>query len=568
MVEPSTPTNAGNPTRRTAETTAAPTIVMASSNGTQQQEVRPQTMPDPAPAFERGDATTWHRWSAMLRRLPACCLLALVAGSTLLLAFAPWSLWMLAPLPPAIAFRLAHGKRPREAFAIGYAFGVGLFGVGVAWIHISLARFSDSGMAVAVLATTALVALLAIFPAVALATARWLHPRVTARALLLVTPAVWVLLEWVRTWLLSGFPWLLLGYSQVESPVARAVGPVFGVLGTSAVVAFFAAVLAWSTTAFKWRRLVLVPVGVVVASFAIVGVAEIRWTRAAGPAMTVGLVQGNITQDRKWRAKMAAETLKRYRDLTAPLWGVDLVVWPETALPLWYDSVPADYRASLESKVATSGTSLILGVPTRTNGRGYNSAISVGEGATYHKRHLVPFGEYIPFRAVLGRAVDLLGAPMSNFSAGTQPVLLPAGPALAAVAICYEIAFGAEVADVGAKAGVLVNISNDAWFGDSLGPRQHLEIARMRAVELERYLLRATNTGLTTVVDPEGRVVASMAPFEAGTLRSVVRPRTGTTPYGRWEDLPLLAALALVLGPFCAFRVTTAARRRRHSIRS
>lgn len=475
-------------------------------------------------------------------------LAALAAGAAMPLAFAPWSLWALAPLPLAVVFHHASRASPRQAFGLGYLFGVGLFGLGVSWVHVSMMRFGGGGPAVAIGATIAFVALLAVFPALALAVGRWLRSRSDALGLLLVLPAAWVLLEWTRTWAFTGFPWLLLGYSQTGSPVGAAVAPVFGVLGASWIVAFTAGALAWAAADASWRRwgVVLGAAGAfwLLASAA----ADGQWTQAEGPAFEAALVQGNVDQAVKWQPDRRAEILERYRDLTAPLWGTELVVWPETAIPTWYGQVRDGYIADLQERARETGTEIVLGVPTRQRGRAYNSALTVGTGPVYHKRHLVPFGEYVPFRSVLGDLLDVLGAPGSDFAAGTKPVLLPAAGYRAGVAICYEIAFGAETAALVPGANMLVNISNDAWFGDSIGPRQHLQIARMRAMELERYLLRATNTGLTAIVDPRGRVVAQAPAFERTVLSGRVVPRSGMTPYARWTDAPVLLALAVVLG--------------------
>ncbi|MDZ7748623.1 MAG: apolipoprotein N-acyltransferase [Halofilum sp. (in: g-proteobacteria)] len=252
--------------------------------------------------------------------------------------------------------------------------------------------------------------------------------------------------------------------------------------------------------------------------------------------------------------------LSRYRRLTEPSWGADLVIWPETAVPTSYGEVQDTFGRSLAARAAKAGTSVITGVPTRAQGRAYNSAVTVGRQAVYHKRHLVPFGEFVPLRSLLGGMLDVFGAPMSDFSAGRRVTLLPAAGYRAGIAICYEIAFGREVAAVLPGANLVINLSNDAWFGDSIGPRQHLQIARMRAIELERYVLRATNTGVTAVIDPSGRVVARAPQFEQARLVARVSPRDGLTPYARWTNWPVLGLIGVVLVILVAIRL---ARRRR-----
>lgn len=486
-------------------------------------------------------------------------LTSLGAGAAVPLAFAPWFWWALAPLALAVVLSLAGKGSPRQAFGYGYLFGVGLFGFGVSWVHVSMMRFGSGGPTVAIGATIAFVAVLAVFPAIALAAGRWLRPRADALSFLAVLPAAWVLLEWTRTWAFTGFPWLLLGYSQTGTPVGAAIAPVFGVLGASWAVALAAGGIAWAVGGAGRSRW-----GVVLGVAGIVwGVASVvqgtQWGRPAGATVDVALVQGNIDQAAKWRPGNRTEILERYRSLTESAWGADLVVWPETAIPVWYARVREDYKADLERQVRATDTALILGVPTREQGRAYNSALAVGEEPTYHKRHLVPFGEYVPFRSVFGDLLDVLGAPGSDFSAGSRATLLPVGDYRAGVVICYEIAFGPETARFFPGADLLVNISNDAWFGATIGPRQHLQIARMRAMEFSRYVLRATNTGLTAIIDPRGRVVERAPQFEPTVLAGQVMPRTGMTPYARWTDTPVLVGLAAVLGfAFAAPRIPRA----------
>ena len=464
------------------------------------------------------------------------------------LAFAPWFWWAVAPVALAVAFSLSGRSSPRQALGYGYLFGIGLFGLGVSWVHVSMMRFGSGGPIVAIGATVAFVALLAIFPAIALAAARWLRPRADALSFLAVLPAAWVLLEWTRTWLFTGFPWLLIGYSQTGTPVGAAIAPVFGVLGASWLVALVAGGLGWAFSGASWSRWSGV-IGISAIAWALAsGGDDTQWSRPSGGSLDVALVQGNIDQAAKWQPENRTEILERYRKLTEPAWEADLVVWPETAIPLWYGRVRGAYKAELRERARETGTTLILGAPTRDQGRAYNSAFAVGAAPTYHKRHLVPFGEFVPFRRLSGDLLDVLGAAGSDFSAGNEAVLLPAAGHRAGVAICYEIAFGAEMAELFPGAEILINISNDAWFGASIGPRQHLQIARMRALEFERYVLRATNTGLTAIIDPRGRVVVQAPQFEPMALAGQAIPRTGMTPYARWTDTPLLAGLATILG--------------------
>lgn len=480
---------------------------------------------------------------------------AALAGGSLAVAFSPWSWWWFAPLPLAVLFRLAHATRPRNALALGYAFGLGLFGVGISWVHVSMAQFGAGGALTAIAATAALVATLAVFPAMALGLTRLLSPRSRLLELLVVAPACWVLLEWSRTWALTGFPWLLVGYSQTGSAIGRAVAPVLGVLGVSLVVALVAGGLAYGVTEHRRGRRVVAPVTVAASMLPLAALTQVAWTEPAGPPIDVALVQGNVDQAEKWRPENLDAILARYERLSEATWGRSLVVWPETAIPARYDRVNETFLPRLAARARRVGTTLITGLPSHKDGQIYNSAIAVDRGPVYHKRHLVPFGEYVPFRSFFGSALDLLGAPMSDFTAGSRATLLPAAGYRAGVAICYEIAFGNEVAAFFPGANVIVNISNDAWFGESIGPWQHLQIARMRAIEFGRYVLRATNTGVTAIIDPEGAIVARAPQFEAAVVEARVSPRSGLTPYARWTDAPILGAIGVALLPFLLMRL-------------
>ena len=263
------------------------------------------------------------------------------------------------------------------------------------------------------------------------------------------------------------------------------------------------------------------------------------------------MLQGNIPQDQKWLAEVRQPTLDRYLQFTREAKGADLVVWPETAVPGTLHRMQPFIEA-LDAEARSRNATVLFGIPSvdARSRRFFNTVVSVGpQRGVYHKRHLVPFGEYLPLDAVLRPITQALGIPVSNFSAGPerQTLLTAAGQALS-VSICYEIAFGAEIIRDLPQARVLVTVSNDAWFGSSIGPHQHLEIARARAVETGRFLLRATNTGITAIVGPDGRVMHSLPQFKAGTLSGAAVPRSGVTPYVRWGDMPVLIVALLAVG--------------------
>lgn len=472
-------------------------------------------------------------------------LVALIAGGAMPLAFAPMKWAWLAVALLAVFFALAAQPSRRQALWSAYLFGLGYFGVGVSWVFISISEYGN-GPVVAVLATAAFVALLALFPWFAVCLVRYLRPEADGMALWLGLPAAWVLSEWVRSWFLTGFPWVLIGYSQVDTPLAS-VAPVFGVLGVSFLAALLAGGLAWLALWPSLRRTaILAAVGA--STMAGLPLLDREWTQPAAEPISVALIQGNIAQEKKWDPEYRALTLERYRALTEQHYGVDLVVWPEAAVPIWYDQAQ-EYLAELESKARQSGMSLIVGVPVLEAGVGErNAVVSLSDpSAFYYKRHLVPFGEYVPFRDLLGNAIDIIGAPMSDFIPGTSARVLQAAGTPVGAFICFEAVFGAEVADFLPEAQMLVNLSNDAWFGSSIGPLQHFQMVRMRAIETGRDILRATNTGVTGAINHEGDVIARAPQFEVTTLSAEVTPRLGATPYVGWRDWPVLGLTVLSL---------------------
>ncbi|GAA5173179.1 apolipoprotein N-acyltransferase [Modicisalibacter zincidurans] len=480
-------------------------------------------------------------------------LLALLAGGSLPLAFAPVGWAWLAVIALAAFFALAAQPSRRQALWSAYLFGLGYFGVGVSWVFVSISQYGN-GPVVAMLATAAFVSLLALFPWFAVYLVRRLCPEMDGMALWLGLPAAWVLSEWMRTWFLTGFPWLFVGYSQSDTSLAL-IAPVFGVLGVSLLVALLAGGLAWIVLGPSLRRVTLVG-GVLAAVLAGLQLLDREWTQPAGEPIDAALLQGNMAQDKKWDPDYRNVTLERYKALTEQQLGADIVIWPEAAIPVWYDQA-TEYLAGLEALADQAGTSLMVGVPVReADGRNYNAVVSLSDPpGFYYKRHLVPFGEYVPFRNLLGSALDVLGAPMSDFTPGREaPVLQAAGVPVGAF-ICYEAIFGAEVTELLPEAQLLVNISNDAWFGRSLGPLQHFQMVRMRAIETGRDLLRATNTGVTAAIGHDGKVIKRAPQFEVATLNAEVTPRTGATPYVGWRDWPVLGLIALGLGLLLVSRI-------------
>ncbi len=460
--------------------------------------------------------------------------IALLTGSCLPLAFAPFSLYPIAVLAPAILFYLWQSASPRDAFKYGLLFGIGLFGFGISWIHSTIYQFGGLPFIGAIVLTI----LLVLFMALYIAALGWLVTRYKMHIFIL--PAAWTLMELLRGWLLTGFPWLSIGYSQIDSPLSG-FAPLLGVYGVTLFTVLSAAILVYC---IKFKK-VLVSIFIVFIWGSGWLLSNISWTQAEDKTLKIALVQANIPQDFKWESNNQIPTINRYLRLSKSHYDADIIIWPETAIPLFYHQVQ-----NLIKSLASKDTNFLIGIPVmEPDGRYYNSLANIGKNEFYSKHHLVPFGEYIPFMSMFGDLLKFLDVPMSEFTAGSkkQATLNVEGIPIGA-SICYEDAFGDLVRQSLPEAKLLVNISNDTWFGESIAPEQHLEITRMRALETGRYLLRATNTGISAVINEKGKITARSPQFETMTLRATAQTFTGTTAYvivGNWLIIGLLFLIVL-----------------------
>ena len=460
-----------------------------------------------------------------------------------MLAFAPLGFFPLALLTFGLLARFWIGATPRQAFWSGYAFGLGLFGAGVSWVYVSLHTFGAMPLPLAALATFLFCAFLALFPAVA----GWLQARIPAQAAVracLLIPAAWTLIEWLRSWIFTGFPWLSVGYASVGWPL-QGYAPLLGVFGLSFMTVSLGG-MAWLL--FQRQRLLVFATTFIAIIVAGQALRHVHWTEPAGEPVSAALLQGNIEQDLKFRPERYAAILATYVRLAEGA-HAKLIVFPETSIPRFLDRIEPEFLEQLAGVARRNGGDLLLGVPYRSrSGEYFNSVISLGSSPpqAYHKSHLVPFGEFIPpgFGWVLG----VLQVPLSDFSRGghDQAPIAAAGQRVA-VNVCYEDAFGNEIARRVREATILVNVSNVAWFGDSLAPAQHLQIARLRAVETGRMHLAATNTGITAAIDRDGRVLARLPQYTEGRLEVSAQGYAGATPYASYADWPVVIVSLLVL---------------------
>ncbi len=475
---------------------------------------------------------------------------ALLSGSILPLAFAPYSIFPIAILSLIILILLWQNVTPQRACWRGFLYGIGMFGVGVSWVHISFYQFGGLPMVGAILLTLAFVVVIAFYPALL----GWLIIRFFPKHNLILLPAAWTLMEWIRGWLFTGFPWLSIGYSQIDSPL-NSFAPLLGVYGVSWVTVLTAVLLIYS---FNFKRLKQSGIAILILiSLWIVGLlANVEWTKPIDKPLQVALVQGNVPQEFKWLSGFQLPSMQRYLEISQLHRDADLIIWPETAIPLFYHEIPSYAPGFLDELMLEHTeykTDFLIGVPTmNADGTYYNAVMSFSaKPSFYYKNHLVPFGEYIPLQVVFGNLLKLLNIPMSEFSAGAakQVPLTSVGHAVG-ISICYEDAFGALIRNSLPEAKLLINVSNDAWFGNSIAPPQHLEIARMRALETGRYLLRATNTGISAVIDNKGKIIAQAPQFEITALRAEVQPYNGITPYVRFGDnlIIIWSLLSIILG--------------------
>ncbi|WP_143730739.1 apolipoprotein N-acyltransferase [Microbulbifer sp. GL-2] len=482
------------------------------------------------------------------------------AGGLMTLSLAPFNYWACGLLSLALLawlYLMASGGktlRGRTTLWLAFCYGLGLFTSGGSWVYISITNFGNSSVPLGLALTGSFVALMAIL----LAAPFYFLGRFTDNkfSFALAFAALWFISEWFRSWIFTGFPWLFSGYAHLETWLSG-WAPIVSVYGIGLLLAFSAAVLALAAsgrlTPLKQRSHIALlsvalfpwPIGA--------ALANVEWTHAEGKIITVGLVQANIPQEKKWLPEFRGETISRYQDGTRALSDkdVDVIIWPEAALPMLYGQAPNLMRA-LQRNAEKTGVDLISGIlydirdPNGGSGVVHNSAAVYGRSpSVYHKRHLVPFGEYVPLEDFIRGTIEFFNLPTSFIRSGPeeQRPLNAAGASWAPL-ICYEIVYPRLVSNSALSAQVLLTISNDAWFGESIGPLQHMQMAQMRALETGRYLVRGTNTGVTAIVDPRGRILKQLPQFEQANMTGDIRAMRGSTPF-MLAGISIVFALAL-----------------------
>ncbi len=484
-------------------------------------------------------------------------LVAFAAGALLPLSFAPFNTyysgfaWLIFFPVAVFLYQMLHTRSAREAFYKGWLFGIGLFLVGVSWVYVAIHDFGAAHWSLAAFFTALFVLILSVFYGFFGWTLYKLRTKMTQQAgiqaglMLFYLPVFWVLFEWLRSWVLTGFPWLLAGYPMIATPLA-AYAPVTGIYGLSLLVVLLSALLVVRIKALlSLSAIVLIFGGAVLLD-------KIHWTDVAGEPLSVALIQGNVNQSVKWDRWQLEKTKQLYVSLSQQQWqDNDLIVWPENAIPVFYHTLEKGFYHQLDLQARKTRTELITGLPVFDDDtqQYYNAMTNLGgEQSYYYKAHLVPFGEYVPLAALIRGIVKFFNMPMSGFSAGSlqqAPVKIKGYKAV--VTICYEDVFPQDIITQIPQSQFMINLSNNGWYGDSFAPHQHLEMARMRALETGRDLIRSTTSGITALIDYQGRVLAQGPQFTSAVVNGRIQPRTGTTPYVYWGNYPLIVLFALAV---------------------
>ena len=480
--------------------------------------------------------------------------IALLAGIAMPLAFAPFYFYPVGLLSVSLLFLTWQGIDGNQAAIRGFLFGLGLFGVGVSWVYVAIYEFGQASMLLASLLTALFVAFFALY----LAALGWGIKKITAKRnftaidYVLLLPLAWLFFEWFKGWFLTGFPWLELGVSQIEGPLSGYT-PVVGALGVSLIAAMSAGLLA-SFWQFKEIKSLLAIALIWMGGSAL---STVEWTYESDHPISVSVIQGNVPQNIKWDSEQILKTLVLYQTKTEEQWQSDLIVWPENAATVFYHQAKTAFFDPLGTAARENNTDILLGLPLYDDDgiRYYNGMVSLGtKTGFYHKRHLVPFGDYVPFEWLRG-LITFFDLPMSSFypGKGDQMLLSAAGQKIG-ISVCYEDAFSSEVLDTLPEASILVNATNNAWYGDSFAPHQHLQISQNRALETGRPVIRATTNGISALIDYRGNLQATTAQFELAVLTGKIGPRQGMTFYVHWNHWPLLILALFMLLVWAYYR--------------
>ncbi|MFT4519166.1 MAG: apolipoprotein N-acyltransferase [Halioglobus sp.] len=471
-------------------------------------------------------------------------ILAPLAGAMVTASLAPIDIWPAGILSCVIYAYLLSTCTTSTAMWRGWLYGLGMFGTGISWVYVSIQVHGHTSVPFAIVLTALFCAALALLHAL-FAGCYVRFVRSLPGGMLIGFPALWVIFEWVRDWFLTGFPWLYLGYAHVDTWISG-WAPITGVFGLSFICALTGTCIFLG---LRSRQLISVTTYAVVVITLWGGGAiltPIQWVaRASEQPLHIAIVQPNVAQEHKWDPEQYRPIIRQLRELTEPLMGKDIVIWPESAIPNYLQRAHG-FLDLIAEPAADAKTTVITGIPFRPEGSKeyFNSITAIGYGeGVYLKQRLVPFGEYLPLENLLRGLIDFFDLPMSSFSSGPDNQKpLRAGPYRVAPFICYEIVYGNLVASSSRNTDVIITISNDSWFGKSIGPLQHLQIAQMRGRENGRYVLRATNNGVSAIIDHQGRILKRTDQFVEEVLIGEAEVMLGHTPFGSFGTMPIIAA--------------------------
>ncbi|MFD2179398.1 apolipoprotein N-acyltransferase [Veronia pacifica] len=474
-------------------------------------------------------------------------IVAVFSGGFATLGFDPYSFWPATLVSLTVLLLIIHRQSARNASGLAFLWGLGHFGTGIAWVYEVIYHFGGLPLPVGLMIIGLLIVYLSLYPALFGYLLRRFTSIPEIVTLLVFAPALWLIIDWLRGWMLTGFPWLWPGYSQIDSPLA-AFAPLLGVQGITLAMMLIAGSVV--LTLFRRDIKMLMPAAVVTLLSLMLG--QVSWvTPQTDKPVKIAMVQGNISQELKWLPSQRWPTLLSYQDMSRQNWDADIIIWPEAAIPALERDLP-DFLSRLDTAARYNKTALITGVVDQNDeGQFFNNVIAIGMNGTdgyhypashsYSKHHLLVFGEFVPFEEWLRPIAPLFNLAMSSFTRGDyiQPNLVAAGYHLAP-ALCFEILFHQQVREnIRPDTDFILTLSNDAWFGDSIGPHQHLEIARMRALENGKPVLRATNTGVTAAIDYKGKVHAEIPQFTREVLRTESITTRGETPFTQYGEWPL-----------------------------
>lgn len=480
----------------------------------------------------------------------------MVSGCLVPLGFAPFNTWIVTLLCLTFLYQQITTHKSENILSLVIAFNLGTFLTGTSWIFISINKYGFVPAPFALLATFLFCLLLTCLNSIPFAI--WGQISKNSRVRMLVFPSLWVLGEWLRSWFLTGFPWLLIGYSQSSNWLSgwAKIGGIFWVSFISALIAG----CIWEIYRARLKPKVVILISTLILSLAVTGLnlSQVNWTKQFKDILSVALIQPNIDQLQKWSLDSQSRILDQLSKQSSKYWDHNLLIWPEAAIPIIPQNTPL-FLSKIDRLAKENTTVLITGIPTYdpTTSSYYNSALSLGETTgQYNKTKLVPFGEYVPLEPLLRGLIRFFDLPMSNFSPGKkdQDPLIAHGHKIAS-AICYEVVYPDLVAKNSIGASIILTMSNDSWFGNSLALPQHLQMAQMRAIELSKPILRATNNGLTAIIDHKGRITHRLDPFTSTELSGIIQPMTGQTPFSKFGSMPCIAFCLIVVVFFTCLKL-------------